>query len=334
MSNHSTNGFFIGRFQPIHEGHIAAIKQAASQVHRLVIIVGSANTCRSIKNPWTYQERVDMIRKKLFQEDVKNVMFVPLNDYMYNDHRWITEVRAIIANFDQSAGPSFRNSTLFGVKKEGNDYLDWFPGIRYKSLPAVGNFNSTDIRVRMFESGDPAMPKTVMDDYLYYKSEELRFAGYPFPETLNFNCADAIVTCLGHVLLIERKFAPGRGTWALPGGFRNRNETFLQCAIRELREETNLRVPERVLLGSIKSQKLYDNPKRSFGIPRNTLAVHFDIAPDAGGSLPRANGTDDANEAKWIELDTVINSLPLYDDHKWLISEATGIVEDFAFLKE
>lgn len=332
MSNQRKFGFFIGRFQPVHAGHIAVIGQAASQVDQLVVMIGSANACRSIKNPWNFQERVDMIRKKLFQENIKNVVFVPLNDYPYNDHRWMTEVRAIVNEYDQS--PTHANTTLFGAWKDGNDYLNWFPELRYKSLPISHNhLNATDIRNRMFEENDPVVPATVMDDYKFYKKEEQLFSGYPFPETLNFNCADAVVTCLGHVLLIERKFAPGRGTWALPGGFRNARETFLQCAVRELREETNLRVPERVLLGSVKSSKLYDNPNRSFGIPRNTLAVHFDIAPDAGGSLPRANGSDDATRAEWIEMNYAINQLALYDDHLHIIQDMTGIVQDFAFTR-
>lgn len=332
MSTHKKYGFLIGRFQPAHVGHISIIKQAASQVDTLVILVGSANTCRSIKNPWTYQERVDVLRKKLFQSQIENITFAPLNDYLYNDHRWISEVRAVISSFDQSANTS--HSTLFGAWKDGNDYLTWFPDIRYKSLEIAHNgINATSIRNEMFATTDPSIPSTVMDDYRFYEKERELFKNYPFPDTLNFNCSDAVVTCLGHVLLIERKFAPGRGTWALPGGFRNARETFMQCAIRELREETNLRVPERVLLGSVKSTKLYDNPNRSFGIPRNTLAVHFDIASDANGGLPRANGTDDANKAEWVELNHAINHLPLYDDHKWILSEATGIVENFAFLK-
>lgn len=327
------NGWFIGRFQPFHSGHLSVIKIASSQVECLNILVGSANACRSIKNPWTYQERVDTIRKKLFQEGIKNVAFFPVNDYPYNNHRWITEVLAIVNSVSPDTPMGSVDNTLFGAWKEGNDYLNWFPQLRYRSVPVEGTVNSTDIRISMMESGDASIPATVLDDYLYYKSEERRFSGYPFPETLNFNCADAVVTCLGHVLLIQRKFAPGRGAWALPGGFRNAKETFMQCAVRELHEETNLRVPERVLLGSVKSSKLYDSPNRSYGIPRNTLAVHFDIAPDADGSLPKANGSDDASKAVWVPLSEAINTYTMYDDHKAIIGDLTGMLEDFAFLK-
>jgi bifunctional NMN adenylyltransferase/nudix hydrolase len=184
----------------------------------------------------------------------------------------------------------------------------------------------------MFETEDSEMPSTVLDDYKYYQKENALFANYPFPETLNFNCSDAVLECQGHILLIRRKWAPGRGAYALPGGFRNRQESFLDCAIRELQEETNVRVPEKVLRGSIVKTELFDDPKRSFGIPRNSLAVYMRINPDPDGKLPRANGADDAAECKWIPLTDALNRIELYDDHKAIISKVTGVMPMPAFV--
>ena len=44
------------------------------------------------------------------------------------------------------------------------------------------------------------------------------------------------------VLLIQRGIDPYKGCWAFPGGLMNMDETTEQCAIRELEEETGLRV--------------------------------------------------------------------------------------------
>lgn len=327
------NGLAIGRFQPVHDGHMQAFKIAASQVNTLNILIGSANVCRSIKNPWTYTERVDMIRKRLFQEGITNIKFYSLNDYPYNDHRWITEVRAIITDFDESWGVNKNDTVLFSPMKEGNDYLKWFPDIPTRSVPILGNINATDIRRGLMMTRDPSVPKTVQADFDYYENEKAKFADYPYPETLNFLCGDAVVTCLGCVLLIKRKHAPGMNTWALPGGFKENNETLTQTVIRELREETNLRVPEKVLLGSIKNSKLYDSPKRCHGIPRITYAIHFDIAPNNDGTLPDVRPKDDAMEAVWVSIDAAINHLTFFDDHLAILSEMVGIQEDFAFLK-
>lgn len=311
-------GVFIGRFQPCHEGHIHALSVAASQVDTLLVLVGSANRTRSISNPWTYQERVNMLRKKLRTANVSNVEFLPLNDYKYNDEQWISDVMFTVRN--RFIFPV----TLFGHQKEGNNYLKWFPEWEFRNIESNYMVNATQVRYNMFESRDKEMPQAAQADYEYYIGEAAKFANYPFPETLNFNCADAVLVCQGKVLLIKRKFAPGQGSWALPGGFREAQETFLDCAIRELTEETNVRVPEKVLRGSIVTTHLFDDPKRSQGIPRNTLAVLIKIQPDADGKCPRANGQDDALETEWVPIIDALNNYQLYDDHADIISKLTG----------
>jgi bifunctional NMN adenylyltransferase/nudix hydrolase len=321
------NGIFIGRFQPVHQGHVHALSVAASQVDKLYILVGSANQCRSIKNPWTFQERSSMLRAKLHASRITNFEVIPLNDYRYSDSQWMSDVRATVEHYDMGV------PTLFGHMKEGNNYLTWFPDWPFKSIESQYNVNATSIRNRMFDLKDPDMPATVQDDWAFYQKEKVTFGNYPFPETLNFNCSDAILECQGHVLLIQRKFAPGRGAWALPGGFRNQRETFLDCAIRELIEETNVRVPEKVLRGSIVKTELFDDPSRSFGIPRNTMAVYMRINPNPDFSLPRANGADDAALCKWVPLTDALNTIQMYDDHKDILSKVTGVNPMPAFSK-
>jgi bifunctional NMN adenylyltransferase/nudix hydrolase len=320
-------GIFIGRFQPAHQGHIHAIGVAASQVQKLYILVGSANQCRSIKNPWTFDERKQMLHLKLHNARITNYEIIPLNDYRYSDTQWMSDVRATIEHYGMV------NPILFGHMKEGNDYLKWFPELQFKSIESQYSINATQIRQRMFDLKDPDMPETVQGDYEFYKKEKQLFKDYPFPETLNFNCSDAILECQGHILLIQRKFSPGKGAWALPGGFRNQRETFLDCAIRELMEETNVRVPEKVLRGSIVKTELFDDPSRSFGIPRNTMAVYMRISPNPDWSLPRANGADDAALCKWVPLTDALNNIEMYDDHKDIVSKVTGVMPIPAFAK-
>jgi bifunctional NMN adenylyltransferase/nudix hydrolase len=315
-------GIFIGRFQPAHEGHIHAIGIAASQVDTLIVLVGSANQCRSIKNPFTFYERKAMLDIKLRAASVKNVEILPLNDHKYNNEQWISDVKisALASSKDQYSVKVI----LFGHMKEGNDYLNWFPEWEFRGIEATYNVNATSIREKWFASNDSQMPETVRGDWAYYQAEKERFKNYPFRETLNFNCADAILVCQGKVLLVQRKFSPGRDAWALPGGFKNASETFLDCAIRELMEETNVRVPEKVLRGSVVKTQLFDSPTRSFGIPRNTLAVMMKIQPESNGKPPRANGADDAADVEWVDIGDILNFRNLYDDHAAIISEMTG----------
>jgi bifunctional NMN adenylyltransferase/nudix hydrolase len=268
-----------------------------------------------------------MLRAKLHASRITNFEVIPLNDYRYSNTQWMSDVRATAEHYDMGT------PTLFGHMKDGNDYLTWFPDWKFKSIEAEYAVDATGIRNRMFDLKDPDMPATVQDDWAFYQKEKVTFANYPFPETLNFNCSDAILECQGHVLLIQRKFAPGRGAWALPGGFRNQRETFLDCAIRELIEETNVRVPEKVLRGSIVKTELFDDPSRSFGIPRNTMAVYMRINPNPDFSLPRANGADDAALCKWVPLTDALNTIEMYDDHKDILSKVTGVNPMPAFTK-
>lgn len=59
-----------------------------------------------------------------------------------------------------------------------------------------------------------------------------------FTISTNFVTVDSIVLKSGHVLLVRRKSAPGKNLFAFPGGYLQQNESLVDCAIRELREET------------------------------------------------------------------------------------------------
>jgi bifunctional NMN adenylyltransferase/nudix hydrolase len=266
----------------------------------------------------------------MHRRGISNIEYLPVNDHPYNDDQWLLEVQAAVASVTKTQAPP----TLFGHLKEGNDYLKWFPQWKFRDVEAFGTYNGTAQREEMFMGRHPSVPPTVQADWDYFQKEKSLFANYPFPETLNFNCADAVVICAGHVLLIRRKFAPGAGSWALPGGFKNQNESFFDCAVRELFEETNLRVPEKIVRKSVTKSQLFDSPQRGCGIPRNTYAYMFEVSPDHPGnfgSLPRANGADDADDVRWVPLSLALNDYNLYDDHGSIVSALTGVSPTFAF---
>ena len=125
--------------------------------------------------------------------------------------------------------------------------------------------------------------------------------------------ADCMVTNpRGEVLLVRRGNDPYKGCWALPGGFMEMDETIEHCAVRELEEETHLKVSEK----DIQLIGIYSAPGRD---PRGrtvTAAYALSLSHSATQSLSAVAG-DDAAEVRWWPL----NALPsLAFDHAQIIS--------------
>ena len=110
------------------------------------------------------------------------------------------------------------------------------------------------------------------------------------------------------VLLIQRGADPYKGAWAFPGGFMNMDETTEQCAIRELEEETGLKVTKVQQIGA------YSKVDRD---PRGrTITVAYLAIID---SPENVIGQDDAAKAEWFP----ITDLPhLAFDHYDIIKDA------------
>ena len=110
------------------------------------------------------------------------------------------------------------------------------------------------------------------------------------------------------VLLIQRGIDPYKGCWAFPGGFMNMDETTEQCAIRELEEETGLRVSDIHQIGA------YSKVDRD---PRGrTITVAYLAIIDEPIAV---TGQDDAAKAEWFPL----SALPeLAFDHVDIMQDA------------
>ena len=93
------NGLLIGRFQPFHIGHLSAVKFALSKVENLWIGIGSSNKSHEKRNPFTADERKEMILSSLDSENVKKIQVYYVPDI--GDHeKWTYHVDSIIPKYD------------------------------------------------------------------------------------------------------------------------------------------------------------------------------------------------------------------------------------------
>ena len=133
---------------------------------------------------------------------------------------------------------------------------------------------------------------------------------YPRP-AVTADCVVMTKEANPHVLLIERGFDPFKGRWAFPGGFMNMDETAEQCAIRELEEETGLKVSSIHQIGA------YSKVDRD---PRGrTVTVAFLTTIDAPTEVC---GQDDAARAEWFPIDALP---PLAFDHDEIMKDALSL---------
>ncbi len=110
------------------------------------------------------------------------------------------------------------------------------------------------------------------------------------------------------VLLIQRGNPPFKGAWAFPGGFMDMDETTEQCAIRELEEETGIKVSELHQIGA------YSKVDRD---PRGrTITVAYLVIVDHPIAV---TGQDDAAKAQWFPIDALPS---LAFDHKDIMRDA------------
>ena len=348
---------FIGRFQPLHRGHEAIIRKAFEISNTPLILVGSSTASRSLRNPFSYEERYYMIHnacKEIVKDLGKGSVHAPspivqaVPDSAYNFHNWLIRVKKLIAiSITMVKNPKI--ALLGHYKDDTSYYLNYFP--EYDFIPVEtqeGGVGATEIREEIFGhkhpgylmkycstsvrswildewmAAYPGQPNTpaseaydsLMQEYNFIEMYKNRWATAPFPPT--FVTTDAVVICLGHVLVIKRGRHPGKGQYALPGGFLEQMETIQYGCIRELKEETKIDVSKGILENSIHAQNVFDHPLRD---PRGRTITHAFLFDLNLKELPSVEAADDASEVMWMPLQDVLMEKEdqFFNDHAQII---------------
>ena len=337
---------YIGRFEPPHAGHVALLERALACAPRAIVVMGSAWQVRSPKNPFTWQERANMLLGALPAAERGRVRVLPVRDY-YNEARWVQAVRAAVA----ACTPSEARIALVGHFKDAtSSYLRAFPGWKLEHVQRQGSIDATTLRNAYFG----ATPGTAMQalaplagqiphstlaalatfaqqpGYLQLQEEwrmlrdfRASWASAPYPPV--FTTVDALLRCQDQVLLIRRARAPGKGQWAVPGGFLEQRETLWQSCLRELAEETHCDLPEAVLRAALCEVAVFDHPDRSQRGRTLTHAHYFDLG---NAPLPKVEGDDDALLAQWVPVaDLPAMEDTFFEDHFHMLDHFLGLTQ-------
>ena len=341
MQKKYTTLVLIGRFQPLHNAHLKIIERASALCDQLVIVTGSAKQARTYKNPFTSQERKEMILGATSGQVNGMDIYVDNNiDTIYNNQAWAIRIQGIVSKYAILG----TTTGIIGHKKdESSFYFNMFPQWKFENVGLVEPLSAVDIRDLYFKREvnmnfiKSVVPATTFDFLSKFKETaeytqvinerefvqnyKKQFASLPYQPI--FSTADAVVIQSGHVLMIKRRSEPGKGLWALPGGFVNASTdaSVQDAAIRELREETGLKVPVPVLRGSITDNKVFDDIDRSARGRTITHAFKFELQD---GELPKVKGLDDAEKAKWFPF-AEIKSEECFEDHYEILTWALGV---------
>jgi bifunctional NMN adenylyltransferase/nudix hydrolase len=280
----------------------------------------------------------------------------PIRDYFYSDDMWLSQVQAVTSEHIEDGETV---ALLGAYRDGSSYYLNLFPQWEYVAPDETDRMSATIIREALFDvdfttgwadrghnvviSPDAAYKQGMFLDAMtpapvaaFLKdftntgtfarlSQEFKanrnyresWAGSPFPPI--FVTADAVVTCSGHVLVVKRGGNPGKGLLALPGGFVRANERIKDTAVRELKEETRIKVDKPVLKRAIVDSAVFDYPARSERGRTVTHAFHIKLE----GKLPevKLTGADDAVKCQWMPFVEVMRRADeFFEDHIHIIN--------------
>lgn len=349
---------YIGRFSPVHRGHLSVIQKALEVADRVIIVIGSHAKPRTPKNPWTSEERQKMIEASLGTLDFTRVKFVYVRD-RYNYSLWTKDVQAAVTSVNDG---NHLTTCLVGHRKIDTEYLDAFPQWQYIPAPLMNMgeiSSSTAIRDILFSRDhrvEAALKEGVQlhllseldkvmkpgaiawlaqnwilepqysytcNEWLHYKDEAEKWSVAPHPVT--FNTVDSVIIRSGHVLMVRRKFHPGKGLLALPGGHLNPREWSVDGSIREQqKEEAKMDLKclglkqASDLKQFIKGRDFFEHPDRS---ERHLRVITFAYLYDLGsGPLPKLKAGDDAESAHWIPISEIEHLTDqTFEDHSYII---------------
>lgn len=371
MTQRADFGVFIVRGQPITLAHMHIIEYSIRMCGHLFIVLGSSFAApRWDHVPFREYIREQMILNNLTTDQRKKITFIYQKDYA-NMTVWADKLSQKVLNLvgDDDATIALVGHAK---DKPTGYYLQQFPDWDSINLPNYGNnlsatpFRDAYISDRgwhQFEDyARPFLPtgtisvlqdfrrtkeftslwneKDFMTKYLkgFYDADEVAAAKAegrqpncaPYPPI--FYCADVCLIQGNNVLTIKRGGYPGMGLTAMPGGHCE-DDTAVDAAIKELLQETKIKVPEAVLRGSIVGEKRYDDVNRSTRKRTISICQFIHLTPQVHDGqdpkkvmvLPKVRGGDDAKKAEFRPIASLRRE-EMFEDSWRMVDDAMSLI--------
>jgi nicotinamide-nucleotide adenylyltransferase len=138
-SDYDNCSLVVGRFQPLHKGHMDVISKCAAESEHITIGIGSAQCSHTAENPFTAGERYMMINKSLREAGIDNYSIVPIED-LNRYPIWVAHVVSLVPPFRRVYSNNPLTRRLF--EEAGFD-------VRASPLYNRDIFSGTEIRKRI-----------------------------------------------------------------------------------------------------------------------------------------------------------------------------------------
>jgi bifunctional NMN adenylyltransferase/nudix hydrolase len=153
----------IGRFQPPHRAHLSLVEQCLSHGELVLILIGSAYSPATPRNPFTWQQRSLLLHQALPSSVQKRLFYAPLRDFD-DKPRWLAAICSNVNHLAEKYQIPQHRISLFGQFVDRK--LDGYPGIaawRRVQHERQGNCDSTAIRDAQYAEAFPF--RTELDQF-------------------------------------------------------------------------------------------------------------------------------------------------------------------------
>lgn len=170
-------GVFITRAQPIHKGHLKVIRRALDENDAVLLIIGSANKCGTIRNPLDINIRIKMVRKALESvfsaSDMERIKYLQMDDWSMEDAYEFAKEWGSFLYYNIVAAIHQKEFTLY-YSDDPDIVNNWFEPyiqkrIRIRQLArADDGISSTEIRKAILQGDETYLEKALPRQSIAY----------------------------------------------------------------------------------------------------------------------------------------------------------------------